>query len=63
MIRIGEGIELSHRGERDRARELFAVLWDDIGAEAGEPLHSVWKLVFFHGLGATLILCGVPASP
>jgi len=40
MIRIGQGIELSQRGERDAARELFTEVWSDIGGEAaGDPLH------------------------
>ena len=39
MIRIGKGIELSQRGERDAARQLFAVVWGDIGGEGGDPLH------------------------
>ncbi|GAA2802556.1 hypothetical protein GCM10010522_20360 [Kribbella solani] len=40
IARIGEGVDLHHRqGKRDAARELFARLWTDIGAEQGEPLH------------------------
>lgn len=39
MVRIGEGIELSQRGERDAARSLFAMVWDDIGGDGGDPLH------------------------
>ena len=39
MVRIGEGIELSQRGEREDARELFVWVWDDIGGESGDPLH------------------------
>ena len=38
MDRIGEGIELNHRGERAAARELFTQVWDEIG-EDGDPLH------------------------
>ncbi|GAA3133382.1 hypothetical protein GCM10017600_45210 [Streptosporangium carneum] len=38
MTRIGQGVELGHRGERDAARRLFAELWDEIG-EAGDALH------------------------
>lgn len=38
MIRIGKGIELSHRGERAAARELFTQVWLEIG-EGGDPLH------------------------
>jgi len=36
---IGEGIELSQRGERDAARRLFAQVWSDIGGESGDPFH------------------------
>ena len=39
MLRIGERIELSQCGERDAARQLLAVVWDDIGGEGGDPLH------------------------
>lgn len=39
MVRIGRGIELSQQGERDAARDLFAEVWADIGAEGGDPLH------------------------
>lgn len=39
MKRIGQGIELSQRGERAAARELFAEVWAGFGGEAGDPLH------------------------
>lgn len=39
MIRIGEGIELNHRGERAAARELFTQVWHEIG-EDGDQLHQ-----------------------
>ncbi len=40
MSRIAEGVELNHhRGQREAARELFTRIWDDIGAEQGDPLH------------------------
>lgn len=39
MIRIGQGIALSQRGERDAARQLFVQVWSDIGGEHGDPLH------------------------
>lgn len=39
MTRIGEGIELSQRGEREAARRLYAAVWSDIGGESGDPLH------------------------
>jgi len=39
MTRIGRGMELSYSGERAAARGLFAEVWNDIGAEAGDPLH------------------------
>lgn len=37
--RIGRGLELGQRGERAAAREVFAEVWDDIGADGGDPLH------------------------
>jgi hypothetical protein len=39
MARIGQGIELSQRGERDAARQVLARVWTDIGGEHGDPLH------------------------
>lgn len=39
MVRIGEGLELSQRGEREAARRIFAEVWVDIGEESGDPLH------------------------
>jgi hypothetical protein len=36
--RIGTGLTLSQRGEREAARQLFSEIWDDIGP-AGDPLH------------------------
>lgn len=39
MARIGDGMVLSHSGERERARRLFADVWEDIGGEVGDPLH------------------------
>ena len=38
MTRIGRGIELSQRGERDAARRLFSQLWEEIGGGNGHPL-------------------------
>lgn len=38
MTRIGHGIELSQRGERDEARRLFGEIWVEIGA-GGDPFH------------------------
>lgn len=38
IIRIGQAVQLSHQGERDAARILFAEIWDEIG-EQGDPLH------------------------
>lgn len=38
MVRIGEGLKLSQRGERRAARRAFAEIWDDIGGEHGDPL-------------------------
>lgn len=37
--RIGHGIALSQRGERDAARHLFAQVWSEIDGEHGDPLH------------------------
>ena len=39
MVRIGEGLKLSQRGERKAARRIFAEVWVDIGEESGDPLH------------------------
>jgi hypothetical protein len=39
IVRIGEAVQLSHQGEREAARRLFAELWDEIGGEQGDPLH------------------------
>jgi len=38
MTRIGRGTELSQQGERDRARQLFAEVWEEIGPD-GDPFH------------------------
>jgi tetratricopeptide (TPR) repeat protein len=38
LIRIGEAVQLSHQGEREAARLLFAEIWDEIGGEQGDPL-------------------------
>ena len=38
LIRIGEAVQLNHRGERAAARLLFAEIWDEIGGEQGDPL-------------------------
>lgn len=38
MTRIGQAIELSHRGDREAARHLFAEIWADIG-ESGDALY------------------------
>lgn len=40
LARINEGVQLHHQqGQRDAAREVFARIWDEIGAEQGDPLH------------------------
>jgi len=39
LVRIGEAVQLNHRGEREAARLLFAEIWDEIGGEQGDPLH------------------------
>ncbi|QYN40340.1 hypothetical protein K1T35_18780 [Pseudonocardia sp. DSM 110487] len=38
-MRIGQAVQLSHQGEREAARLLFAEIWDEIGGEQGDPLH------------------------
>jgi tetratricopeptide (TPR) repeat protein len=38
IIRIGEAVRLSHSGEREAARRMFAEIWDEIGGEQGDPL-------------------------
>ncbi|MEC3976078.1 hypothetical protein [Amycolatopsis sp. H20-H5] len=40
MIRIGHGIELAQRGEAERAREVFTVLWAEI-EPGGDPFHRL----------------------
>ncbi|MBL8928069.1 MAG: hypothetical protein JNM77_17835 [Pseudonocardia sp.] len=39
LVRIGDAVQLSHRGEREAAHRLFAEIWDEIGGEQGDPLH------------------------
>ena len=40
LLRINEGVQLHHaQGQRAAARRLFAEVWDEIGGEAGDPLH------------------------
>jgi len=39
MTRIGQGMELSQRGEREAARRWLAEVWHDIGGESGDPFH------------------------
>src|SRR5439155_16510672 len=39
IIRIGQAVQLSHQGEREPARLLFAELWEEIGGEQGDALH------------------------
>ncbi len=39
IVRIGQAVQLSHQGEWDAARRLFAEIWDEIGSEQGDPLH------------------------
>ena len=39
LVRIGEAVQLSHQGERETARLLFAEIWDEIGGGQGDPLH------------------------
>ncbi|MHB1089133.1 MAG: hypothetical protein ACYC19_10285 [Acidimicrobiales bacterium] len=38
MIQVGEGIALSHSGNRLAARMLFAQLWERVGPD-GDPFH------------------------
>ena len=39
MVRIGEGLKLSQRGDRVAARRVFEEVWNDIGGDEGDPLH------------------------
>lgn len=39
MVRIGEGLKLSQRGEREAARRVFSEIWNDIGQEGGDALY------------------------
>ncbi|MFC7550007.1 hypothetical protein [Plantactinospora sp. GCM10030261] len=38
LLRIGEAVQLSHRGERETARLQFAQIWAEIGGDQGDPL-------------------------
>jgi hypothetical protein len=39
MGKIGRGVELSHAGERDAARQLFFEVWSDLGSKDSDPFH------------------------
>lgn len=39
MVRVGEGIGLSQRGERGAARAVLDGVWHDIGGDDGDPVH------------------------
>lgn len=39
MLRVGEGIGLRERGDREAARRRFADLWVEIGGEGGDAFH------------------------
>lgn len=40
LARIGQAVQVHHaQGRRNAARDMFAQLWDEIGGEAGDPLH------------------------
>ncbi|QFZ19852.1 hypothetical protein [Saccharothrix syringae] len=39
LNRIGEAVQLGHRGEREAARASLAGIWDEIGGDRGDPLH------------------------
>ncbi len=39
MERIGTGLGLSQRSERDAARRVFQGVWSDIGGESGDAFH------------------------
>lgn len=39
MKKVGKGIGLGQCGDREAARRLFAQLWEEIGADRGDPLH------------------------
>jgi hypothetical protein len=38
LLRIGEAVQLNHRGEREAARREFSAIWEEIGGEQGDPL-------------------------
>ncbi|WP_432536204.1 hypothetical protein [Kineococcus arenarius] len=38
MARIGQGIEMTQRGERERARNLFTEVWAEVGPD-GDAMH------------------------
>jgi hypothetical protein len=39
MVRVGQGIELRQRGERESARQVFAELWHEVGGVDGDAFH------------------------
>ncbi|WP_280399708.1 hypothetical protein [Nocardia carnea] len=39
LLRIGEAAQLNHGGQREAARSMLAGIWEEIGGEAGDPLH------------------------
>ena len=39
MAEVGRGMALGQAGERDAARHVFEVVWNEIGGEGGDPLH------------------------
>jgi len=39
LVRIGEAVQVGHRGDRAAARRLFEEIWTEIGGEQGDPLH------------------------
>ncbi|MFC0097244.1 hypothetical protein ACFFKH_06845 [Micromonospora marina] len=40
LARINDGVQMHHQhGRREDARDLFTRIWNEIGAEQGDPLH------------------------
>jgi hypothetical protein len=39
LVRMGQAMRLGQAGDRQAARAMFSEIWNDLGGEAGDPLH------------------------
>lgn len=46
LVRVAEAAELTHRGDKHRARTLFLEIWDEVGAERD----ALYRCAVAHGL-------------